>query len=68
MNAESARLERIAALVPAVTIYKLGRAVDLWLWLCSKHLGQRIKDGWDLRETKPAPRELTCDDCRREQS
>lgn len=51
---------------PEVSIYKLGRAVDLWLWLCSKHLASRTAEGWELREgPKTPPHPINCQDCPR---
>lgn len=44
-------------------IYKIGRAFDLWVWLCGACLGKRLAAGWDKRETKEPPHPITCDDC-----
>lgn len=68
-------MQRIAAKRPGwatpavprkVSIYLLDRGFTVWHWLCSKHLADRVTAGWLVKETKPAPHELTCDDCRRE--
>jgi hypothetical protein len=48
---------------PDAKIYKLAREFDLWLWLCDSCLAARKKLNWQVRETKPAPHPLTCDDC-----
>lgn len=46
-------------------IYKLMRGVDVWVWLCTKHLARRKANGWDVLEQKdpPTAEGLPCDEC-----
>lgn len=67
--ANPAQLARIAAARPPapeqrVKIYKLHHGVDVWIWLCAKHLKERLSKGWALLETHRHPFDSTCDDCR----
>lgn len=38
------------------------------LWLCKGCLAKRKREGWTLNGSKPAPHELSCDDCRRRET
>ena len=44
-----------------VRIYKVGRAVDCWRWLCARCLAELRSDGWALRDSKDPPHALPCD-------
>lgn len=50
-----------------VKICKVGRGVDLWMWLCHRCLEAMKAKGWALREEREPPHELRCDGlaCRR---
>lgn len=57
-----AQLARIAAATgQAVRIYQLDRGYSVWGWLCPRHLELALQQGWEIKDTKPAPHELTCD-------
>lgn len=54
-----------AAPSPVVRIYKLNRAVEIWIWLCPLALSTRESEGWTVQQSKPAPAEnpnLACQD------
>jgi hypothetical protein len=56
------QLARIAASrPPQVRIYLLDRGYSVWGWLCGKHLAIRLGQGWELKDEKDPPHELTCD-------
>jgi hypothetical protein len=59
----STRLERIAALAPAVSIYRMEKGVAVWQWLCSKHLAERVSEGFEAKEIKTPPHPLNCELC-----
>lgn len=45
-----------------VRIYKVGRGVDLWRWLCRRCLEALKAEGWETRDSKdPADDTLKCD-------
>lgn len=44
-----------------VKIYKLGRSVDLWRWLCRRCLEALKAEGWDVRAEVEPPHVLPCD-------
>lgn len=49
----------------AVRIYKIGRGVDLYRWLCRRCLEALKVEGWVVREDRDPPHELRCDACPR---
>lgn len=67
---QAAQLERIARAVggerpaPAVRIYSLAREFDWWFWLCERCKAAMLAAGWQVREAKDPPHQLTCDRCR----
>lgn len=49
----------------SVLIYKLERGIEVWRWLCPRHLAKAKAAGWHVVDEKPSPHEdLPCDDCR----
>lgn len=44
-----------------VRIYKVGRGVDLWRWMCRRCLEAIKAEGWEVRDQKEPPSELACD-------
>lgn len=44
-----------------VKIYKVGRGVDLWRWMCRRCLEALKLEGWEVRDQKEPDRALPCD-------
>jgi hypothetical protein len=52
--------------VKPAAIYQLDRGFSVWAWLCADHLKARQAAGWEVKERRPAPHPITCDDCKTE--
>lgn len=48
-----------------VMIVSLDRGFQQWVWLCQKHLAAWKRKGWEVKDKKPAPHPIPCDDCKR---
>lgn len=67
VQAQAAQILRLAERAPAVSIYLLNKACDVWFWFCAKHRDARVADEWTVREIRQVKHPLTCDDCKREE-
>ena len=48
-----------------VKIYQLDRGVEIYIWLCDKHVAKRKRAGWEVKGRKTVAWELACQDCPR---
>lgn len=46
-----------------VAIYLLSRGIETWRWLCPAHKEHEKRLGWDVKDERPAPFDLNCEEC-----